>query len=370
MSVGDVNSGFEIGDAAGVLAAVLEHTVVAIKMLDLDGRVLSWNPGCEHLHGWKAEEVLGSVLPHVPADQRPAALDFIRSVAHSGVISQHAVVSLNADGWRQNIVLTAIPVTDTEGHIAAVLTIARDALSSERGDSVGDEVSALMGRMFGEPLGAIANAATLLARPEVASDVAQRTRLVGRIAELSRDARDLLDDLRISAGDADGLVIHERELVDLGVLASEVAARVGSSSERVLVDFAVGVALVEADRVRLARALDVMLRGAIAGARNGSRIHLSVGKSGPAAFVEIRYRGTVVDAGLSRSLGEAAEAGRRGRGAASVWSGFRYVRGVAHAHGGQAAVSSGRSGEAVVTLMLPSGSGRHRMEVDLGDRAR
>jgi PAS domain S-box-containing protein len=67
----------------------------AIYMLDLDGRVSSWNPGAEQIKGYKAEEVLGEHFSifYTPEDREtglPQAV--LRSAADEGRFA--------AEGWR------------------------------------------------------------------------------------------------------------------------------------------------------------------------------------------------------------------------------------------------------------------------------
>ncbi len=56
------------------LRAVIESSPVAIVDVDLENRVLTWNPGAERTFGWAAEEVVGSRVPVIgPEHERSRA---------------------------------------------------------------------------------------------------------------------------------------------------------------------------------------------------------------------------------------------------------------------------------------------------------
>jgi PAS domain S-box-containing protein len=46
--------------AANVYSRLIQAVVdLAIYMLDLEGRVVSWNPGAERIKGYSADEIIG-----------------------------------------------------------------------------------------------------------------------------------------------------------------------------------------------------------------------------------------------------------------------------------------------------------------------
>ena len=52
----------------------------AIYMLDLDGRVVSWNPGAERIKGYAEDEILGEHFSrfYTPEDRAAGASRFLR----------------------------------------------------------------------------------------------------------------------------------------------------------------------------------------------------------------------------------------------------------------------------------------------------
>src|SRR5687767_1359974 len=55
--------------AEALLRALVEASPLAMWVLDPEGRVLVWNRAAEGLTGWAADEVLGRLVPIVPADK-------------------------------------------------------------------------------------------------------------------------------------------------------------------------------------------------------------------------------------------------------------------------------------------------------------
>lgn len=49
--------------------AALDHSPLAIIVVDDSDRVVFWNKMAEHMFGWRAEEVLGKTIPTIPEDK-------------------------------------------------------------------------------------------------------------------------------------------------------------------------------------------------------------------------------------------------------------------------------------------------------------
>ncbi len=52
------------------LNALVKASPLALMLLDMNGSVRLWNPAAERILGWRADEVLGKLLPAVPAHKR------------------------------------------------------------------------------------------------------------------------------------------------------------------------------------------------------------------------------------------------------------------------------------------------------------
>ena len=109
------------------LAAIVESSDDAIISKALDGTILTWNAGAEHMYGYTAEEVLGksvSIL-HPPdhADELPLILERIRRGER---IAYYDTVRLKKDGTPIAVSLAISPLKDAAGKVCGASTIARD----------------------------------------------------------------------------------------------------------------------------------------------------------------------------------------------------------------------------------------------------
>lgn len=65
-------------------AMLLNQVQEAILLLDLEGRVLFWNPGAERLYGWRAAEVMGHHLDGKSFQRNPAYEQAVRELRQKG----------------------------------------------------------------------------------------------------------------------------------------------------------------------------------------------------------------------------------------------------------------------------------------------
>ena len=111
------------------LQAVIETSPLAIVTLDLEGRVVAWNPAAERMFGWTAAEALTQVLPVVPEAERAELLDLIR-------LGQPALgvdkLRLRKDGSLIEVTLWTAPLRDPAGEMGGVMGIYADVTQSKQ----------------------------------------------------------------------------------------------------------------------------------------------------------------------------------------------------------------------------------------------
>ena len=137
------------GDAARrLLASIVESSDDPIISKDLNGTILSWNPGACRLFGYSAEEVIGKpitiIIPEELHGQEPVILDRIR---HGERIEHFETVRRCKDGRLLDISLTISPMRDQRGKIVGASKIARDITARKQAEALmarrADEQSAL-----------------------------------------------------------------------------------------------------------------------------------------------------------------------------------------------------------------------------------
>jgi PAS domain S-box-containing protein len=108
-------------------ASIVENSDDAIISKNLDGIILSWNPGAEKLYGYTAAEAIGQpvtmLIPSDRPDEEPRILKQIRSGER---VDHYETVRRRKDGTLLDVSLTVSPVKDADGRIIGASKIARD----------------------------------------------------------------------------------------------------------------------------------------------------------------------------------------------------------------------------------------------------
>jgi len=109
------------------LASVIESSDDAIISKDLEGIILSWNKGAEHLFGYKAEEAIGKpitiLFPSDRMDEEPSILEKLRRGERVG---HFETVRRRKDATLVDISLTVSPIFSSDGKVIGASKIARD----------------------------------------------------------------------------------------------------------------------------------------------------------------------------------------------------------------------------------------------------
>ena len=117
------------------LRTVVRAAPAAIFAVDADGRIQLWNPGCEELFGWSADDVIGELPPFLSEDQLPSVTGAHRELNGGRDISGQATFR-RRDGSRVVVALSAAPIMTPEGAVTSVVTVAVDV--TERVDATAE----------------------------------------------------------------------------------------------------------------------------------------------------------------------------------------------------------------------------------------
>jgi PAS domain S-box-containing protein len=114
-------------EAAQRLAAIVEFSDDAILTKDLNGTIITWNKGAEHLFGYTPEEAIGQpvqmLIPPDLQDEEPQILGRIRRGER---IEHYETVRRRKDGSTVDISLSVSPIRSRDGRIIGASKIARD----------------------------------------------------------------------------------------------------------------------------------------------------------------------------------------------------------------------------------------------------
>ncbi len=108
------------------LRAVVNHSPLGIHVLDDRGRVQLWNPACEQIYGWTAEEVIGEPAPFA-SPEVGAEFETMRARVLAGeAIEGQEVRRLRKDGSEVRLSVFASPLRDATGRVMATIAVVAD----------------------------------------------------------------------------------------------------------------------------------------------------------------------------------------------------------------------------------------------------
>jgi two-component system, chemotaxis family, CheB/CheR fusion protein len=114
------------------LAVVVQNAYDAIKVQDLEGRILAWNPAAERMYGWSEAEALAmNIRDLIPEKQRAEALTHVQQLSQAEVLEPYRAQRLAKDGRIVEIWLTATALVNDAGEIYAIATTEREAVNSD-----------------------------------------------------------------------------------------------------------------------------------------------------------------------------------------------------------------------------------------------
>src|SRR2546422_4644741 len=208
-------------DALRRLASIVESSSDAILSRDLDGTILSWNPGAERLYGYSADEMIGRNVTRLLSPEDAEATKGLATRLKPGEpIELPDTIRLRKDGTRVHVSIAASPIRDATGKVVAVSAISRDITERKRAEEQIRQLNADLERKVAErtaaleasnkeleafsytvshdlraPLRAIDGFVGLLLRKHAAKLDGEAARYLGRVANGAQQMGRLIDDL-------------------------------------------------------------------------------------------------------------------------------------------------------------------------------
>jgi PAS domain S-box-containing protein len=116
------------------LAAIVDASHDAIVGKTLEGVVISWNQGAEHLFGYGADEMVGrSILLLVPPERQDEEREILAAMAR-GEVRHFETRRRRKDGRTIDVSVTTSPVHDAGGRVVGIAKVARDITERKRSD--------------------------------------------------------------------------------------------------------------------------------------------------------------------------------------------------------------------------------------------
>ena len=99
----------------------------AIVSKDLNGIVISWNPGAEKMFGYSAKEMIGRpITTIIPPELQDDERRILETIGRGERIEHFETVRLTKSGEQIDVSLTVSPVRDDAGRVIGAAKIARD----------------------------------------------------------------------------------------------------------------------------------------------------------------------------------------------------------------------------------------------------
>jgi PAS domain S-box-containing protein len=130
------------------LASIVESSDDVIVSKDLNGVVVSWNPGAERLFGYSAEEMVGKPITMIIPDHlKSEESGILERIRRGERIEHYETLRRCKDGRVVDVSLTVSPMRNEHGTIVGASKIARDVTARKRAEAVmgrrADEQAAL-----------------------------------------------------------------------------------------------------------------------------------------------------------------------------------------------------------------------------------
>ncbi|WP_456279247.1 EAL domain-containing protein [Bacillus sp. AK128] len=109
------------------------HNSDMIYSIDLNGQIISMNPACEHITGYKPEDVIGqSFTPFIVVEDIPEAMNHF-SEAQKGNTQQFEIAILDKEGKRVELSCASIPIIVND-EIVGVYGIGKDVTEKKKAE--------------------------------------------------------------------------------------------------------------------------------------------------------------------------------------------------------------------------------------------
>ena len=114
------------------LQAVIDSAPVGILEVDLEQRVIRWNPAAERIFGWSAEEILGMPVPIVPSQKQAEFEDVLATVRSGRRYPNTETFRQRKDGTLVDVEIAAAPVRDSTGEVVSHMVVFTDITNRKR----------------------------------------------------------------------------------------------------------------------------------------------------------------------------------------------------------------------------------------------
>ncbi len=119
-------------EANNRLRILVEASPLAMIAINLERRIISWNPAAERMFGWSQAEVMGQVLPTIPKAREPEFTDLRQRNLEGITILGQELQRQRRDGSLIDVSLSTAPLHDGAGALIGTMGIIEDITERKR----------------------------------------------------------------------------------------------------------------------------------------------------------------------------------------------------------------------------------------------
>ncbi len=368
----DVSEQKKIDEKQAVLAAIIESSDDAIVSKDLNGNIISWNPGAEKIFGYTEEEVIGKHISIIiPKRLLSEETHIIGKIRKGEKVSHFETIRVRKDGREINISLTVSPVKDRHNTIIGASKIARDItekvelekqrkLLTKRLQELNhykDEFMAMASHELKTPLTVIkANLQILENKMNGDTRLEFVNKTLRQVNKLSDLISDLLDVSKIQAGKLE----MNKTIFDIIPSLREVIENIQQTSpdHQISLTAPSGSLMAMADKDRIEQVIINLLTNAVKYSPNASNVNVEVLEKDEMIMVKVSDYGIGIS---TEDLDRIFTRFFRVRGLASTFSGSGiglYISSeIVNKHGGKIWVESVEGKGSVFYFTIPKATG-------------
>lgn len=342
-----------------LLLTAIRSTGDAVVMTDCDRRVQFWNIAAERLFGWRAEEVLGTPLPMIPADRELESRELSERARRGDPLVGVETVRQRRDGSLVEVSLTLTAAVHADGSVRAYVAVIRDISDRKAIERARADFAAMLTHDIRNPLAVVRGCAEMLSESALDAEDRESVAAIHHAAEtIERLVVNLLMSATIEAGQL--ALVPSRLPVDSLLSGTVDQFRTAAARQRVAlkVETSHACGFVNGDRLQLERALGNLINNAIKYTGPGGNICVAARRQNGSVHFHISDNGPGID---DRELPYLFDKYRRVRGTQQIDGaglGLYIVRHLVEAHGGSVAVHSTPGEGSVFTITLPA-DGEH-----------
>jgi PAS domain S-box-containing protein len=109
-----------------VRCALIESSPLAIWAIDLEGRVILWNPAAERIFGWTAAEVMDQPLPVIREEEQSEFQQWLAGFRRGEPMAAVERTRVRKDGSKVEVSIWTAPLHDASGAISGTLKLDAD----------------------------------------------------------------------------------------------------------------------------------------------------------------------------------------------------------------------------------------------------